>query len=62
MIGAGGAYVYGKKMLESPGRWRKTRSSIFRARAGNRDIAETLQREGVIDVNPLAVHRARRSR
>jgi UPF0755 protein len=51
MIGAGGAYVYGKQMLESPGPLKEDKVVNIPARAGKGDIAETLQREGVIDVN-----------
>ena len=52
MIGAGGAYVYGKKLLESPGPLAEDKIVNIPARSGTREIAETLQREGVIDVNP----------
>src|SRR5262245_57190210 len=52
MIGAGGVYVYGKKMLESPGPLAEDKIVNIPARSGTREIAETLQREGVIDVNP----------
>jgi UPF0755 protein len=51
MIGAGGAYVYGKQMLESPGPLKEDRIVNIPARAGKGDIAEALQKEGVIDVN-----------
>jgi UPF0755 protein len=51
MIGAGGAYIYGKQMLEAPGPLREDKVVNIPARAGKGDIAETLQREGVIDVN-----------
>src|SRR3954467_821529 len=51
MIGAGGAYVYGKQMLEAPGPLREDKIVNIPARAGKGDIAEALQREGVIDVN-----------
>src|ERR1700709_2616604 len=54
MIGAGGVYVYGKKMLESPGPLAEDKTVNIPARSKTRDIAETLQREGVIDVNPWA--------
>ncbi len=54
MIGAGGAYVYGKKMIEAPGPLLEDKIVNIPARAGKRDIADTLQREGVIDVNPWA--------
>src|SRR4051812_36676433 len=52
MIGAGGVYVYGKKMLESPGPLVEDKTVNIPARSKTREIAETLQREGVIDVNP----------
>jgi peptidoglycan lytic transglycosylase G len=52
MIGAGGVYVYGKKMLESPGPLAEDKTVNIPPRSGTREIAETLQREGVIDVNP----------
>jgi len=51
MIGAGGVYVYGKKMLESPGPLAEDKTVNIPPRSGTRDIAETLLREGVIDVN-----------
>jgi UPF0755 protein len=54
MIGVGGVYVYGKKMLESPGPLAEDKTVNIPARSKTRDIAETLQREGVIDVNPWA--------
>jgi UPF0755 protein len=52
MIGAGGVYVYGKKMLESPGPLVEDRVVNIPPRSKIREIAETLQREGVIDANP----------
>jgi UPF0755 protein len=54
MIGVGGAYVYGKKLIEAPGPLLEDKIVNIPARAGKRDIADTLQREGVIDVNPWA--------
>jgi len=51
MIGIGGAYVYGKQMLEAPGPLREDKIVNIPARAGKGDIAEALQKEGVIDVN-----------
>ena len=51
MIGVGAAYVYGKQMLEAPGPLMEDKIVNIPARAGKGDIAETLQREGVIDVN-----------
>jgi UPF0755 protein len=52
MIGAGGVFVYGKKMLESPGPLAEDKIVNIPARSKTREIAETLQREGVIDINP----------
>jgi UPF0755 protein len=51
MIGVGGIYVYGKQLLEAPGPLREDKIVNIPARAGKGDIAEALQREGVIDVN-----------
>src|SRR5256714_10633821 len=52
MIGAGGVYVYGKKMMESPGPLVEDKTVNIPPRSKTREIAETLQREGVIDINP----------
>src|SRR5216684_1302125 len=52
MIGVGGVYVYGRKMLESPGPLVEDKTVNIPPRSKTREIAETLQREGVIDVNP----------
>src|SRR5438874_6984524 len=52
MLGAGGVYVYGKKMLESPGPLVEDKTVNIPPRSKTREIAETLQREGVIDINP----------
>ncbi len=52
MLGAGAVYVYGKKMLETAGPLQEAKIVNIPARSKTRDIAETLQREGVIDVNP----------
>src|ERR1700733_8766744 len=51
MIGVGGAYIYGKQMLEAPGPLKEDKIVNIPARAGKGDIAEALQKEGVIDVN-----------
>src|ERR1700712_2101108 len=51
MIGAGAVCVYGKQMLESPGPLKEDKIVNIPARAGKGDIAEALQKEGVIDVN-----------
>jgi UPF0755 protein len=52
MIGAGGVYYYGKQILEAPGPLQDEKIVNVPARAGKRDIAEVLNREGVTDVNP----------
>src|SRR6476659_1670676 len=52
MIGAGATYYYGRQILESPGPLQEDKVVNIPARAGKRDIAEVLQREGVINVNP----------
>jgi UPF0755 protein len=54
MIGFGGVYVYGKQLLEAAGPLQEEKIVNIPARAGKRDIADILQREGVIDVNPWA--------
>ena len=54
MVGFGAVYVYGKQLLEAPGPLQEEKIVNIPARAGKRDIADTLQREGVIDVNPWA--------
>lgn len=51
MIGAGGVYVYGKHKLEAPGPLQEDRIVNIPQRAGLGDIAEILQREGVIESN-----------
>jgi UPF0755 protein len=52
LIGTGAAYYYGRQVLESPGPLKEDKIVNIPARAGKRDIADVLQREGVIDVNP----------
>src|ERR1700760_4954171 len=52
LIGAGTAYYYGRQMLETPGPLQEDKVVNIPARAGKRDIADALQREGVINVNP----------
>jgi UPF0755 protein len=52
LIGTGTAYYYGKQTLEAPGPLQEDKIVNIPARAGKRDIADVLQREGVIDVNP----------
>jgi peptidoglycan lytic transglycosylase G len=54
MIGGGGVYVYGRQMLEAPGPLREEKIVNIPTRSKTRDIADILQREGVIDVNPWA--------
>ncbi|UWU73409.1 endolytic transglycosylase MltG [Bradyrhizobium huanghuaihaiense] len=52
MLGAGGVYYYGRQVLEAPGPLREDKIVNIPQRAGKRDIAETLNKEGVTDVNP----------
>jgi len=52
MIGAGATYSYGKQTLEAPGPLQEDKIVNIPARAGKRDIADVLSREGVINVNP----------
>jgi len=52
MFGAGVVYYYGRQILETPGPLLEDKIVNIPARAGKRDIADTLTREGVIDVNP----------
>jgi len=54
MIGAGGVYVYGRQKLEAPGPLQEDKVVNIPARAGMTDIADILQREGVIDNNRWA--------
>src|SRR6478752_271662 len=54
MLGAGGVYYYGRQVLEAPGPLKEDKIVNIPQRAGKRDIAETLNREGVTDVNPWA--------
>src|ERR1700754_2747938 len=54
MVGAGGAYIYGKQKIEAPGPLREDKVVNIPARAGMTDIADILQREGVIDNNRWA--------
>ena len=54
MIGAGGAYFYGKQKIEAPGPLQEDKVVNIPARAGMTDIADILQREGVIDNNRWA--------
>jgi UPF0755 protein len=52
MIGAGGVYYYGRQVLEAPGPLAEDKIVNIPQRAGKRDIADVLNREGVTDVNP----------
>ena len=52
MIGAGTAYYYGRQLLETQGPLQEDKIVNIPQRAGKRDIADALQREGVINVNP----------
>src|SRR5881398_1954338 len=54
MIGAGAIYVYGKQKIEAPGPLQEDKIVNIPARAGMTDIADILQREGVIDNNRWA--------
>ena len=54
MIATGGIYVYGKQQIEAPGPLQEDKIVNIPARAGMTDIAEILQREGVIDNNRWA--------
>lgn len=52
MLGAGGAYYYGRQVLEAPGPLKEDKIVNIPQRAGKRDIADTLNKESVTDVNP----------
>jgi UPF0755 protein len=52
MIGAGAVYYYGRQVLETPGPLAEEKIVNIPQRAGKRDIADVLNREGVTDVNP----------
>jgi len=54
MIGVGAAYVYGKQKIEAPGPLQEDKVVNIPSRAGMTDIADILQREGVIDNNRWA--------
>jgi UPF0755 protein len=54
MIGVGGGYFYGKQKIEAPGPLQDDKVVNIPARAGMTDIADILQREGVIDNNRWA--------
>ncbi|MGJ5179016.1 endolytic transglycosylase MltG [Bradyrhizobium oligotrophicum] len=52
MLGAGATYYYGRQILEAAGPLQEDKIVNIPQRAGKRDIADVLAREGVIDVNP----------
>jgi UPF0755 protein len=52
MIGAGAVYYYGRQVLETPGPLVEEKIVNIPQRAGKRDIADVLNKEGVTDVNP----------
>jgi UPF0755 protein len=52
MLGAGAVYYYGRQVLEAAGPLKEDKIVNIPARAGKRDIADALNREGVTDVNP----------
>jgi peptidoglycan lytic transglycosylase G len=54
MIGFGGAYIYGRQKIEAPGPLQEDKIVNIPARAGMTDIADILQREGVVDNNRWA--------
>src|ERR1700761_8669504 len=54
MIGTGFAYYYGRQKLEAPGPLQEDKVVNIPPRAGMTDIADILQREGVIDNNRWA--------
>lgn len=54
MLGSGGIYVYGKQKIEAPGPLKDDKVVNIPSRAGVTDIADILQREGVIDDNRWA--------
>jgi UPF0755 protein len=54
MIGTGVAYYYGRQKLEAPGPLQDDKVVNIPPRAGMTDIADVLQREGVIDNNRWA--------
>ncbi len=54
MIAAGGTYIYGKQKIEAPGPLQEDKVVNIPSRAGVTDIADILQREGVIDSNRWA--------
>ena len=53
-VGAGGAYIYGRQKIEAQGPLQEDKVVNIPARAEMTDIADILQREGVIDNNRWA--------
>src|ERR1700728_3923193 len=54
MVAVGGTYIYGKQKIEAPGPLQEDKIVNIPSRAGVTDIADVLQREGVIDNNRWA--------
>src|SRR6516225_1595733 len=54
IVGTGAAYYYGKQTIEAPGPLQEEKVVNIPSRAGMTDIADVLQREGVIDNNRWA--------
>src|ERR1700722_13832741 len=54
LLGSAGAYYYGMQKIEAPGPLQDDKVVNIPSRAGMADIADTLQREGVIDNNRWA--------
>jgi UPF0755 protein len=54
LIATGLAYYYGKQTIEAPGPLEEDKTVVIPSRAGMTDIADVLQREGVIDNNRWA--------
>jgi UPF0755 protein len=54
LLGSGAAYIYGRQKIEAPGPLPEDKIVNIPARAGMTDIADILQREGVIDNNRWA--------
>lgn len=54
MVAVGGGYIYGKQKIEAPGPLQEDKVVNIPSRAGMTDIADILQREGVIDNNRWA--------
>ena len=54
MLGVGGIYLYGKQKIEAPGPLQEDKIVNIPSRAGMTDIADILQREGVIVNNRWA--------